>query len=272
MMPIFRRLRGWARALGIPTGSRGDLMARLIDEADRESDTLQQYERRFATLQQLARAWGFEIYNRSLAWMNETEFHHTMERFPLGGQRLDRKFVLWSLAKSVRELTGDTAECGVLHGHSSHLICSVMQDDPTHQHHIFDSFEGLSEPLPADAPQVDTAYQWNEGDLSVSEEEVRKNLRGFEFVHYYPGWIPERFPEVEETQFKFVHVDVDLYQPTLDSLAFFFPRMVAGGILLCDDYGSEICPGARKAFDQIGEQFGMSVVHLPTGQGLVTKR
>src|SRR5688572_31529904 len=40
--------------------------------------------------------------------------------------------------------------------------------------------------------------------------------------------------------------DVDVYQPTRDSLEYFYPRLVTGGILVCDDYG---WPGARKAVD-----------------------
>jgi len=35
--------------------------------------------------------------------------------------------------------------------------------------------------------------------------------------------------------FLFVHVDVDLYEPTRDSIAFFYPRMNLGAVSLCDD-------------------------------------
>ena len=33
------------------------------------------------------------------------------------------------------------------------------------------------------------------------------------------GWIPTRFQEVADRHFAFVHIDVDLYEPTRDSLA-----------------------------------------------------
>ena len=49
--------------------------------------------------------------------------------------------------------------------------------------------------------------------------------------------IPTRFDEVADRSFCFVHVDVDLFEPTRESIAFFYPRMVPGGVMLFDDYG-----------------------------------
>jgi O-methyltransferase len=67
-------------------------------------------------------------------------------------------------------------------------------------------------------------------------------LSEFPFVHLYKGWIPSRFIEVEDRQFSFVHIDVDLYEPILDSLNF-FPKLVKGGVIVFDDYGITQFPG-----------------------------
>ena len=66
----------------------------------------------------------------------------------------------------------------------------------------------------------------------------------------YKGWIPDRFKEVENRKFQFVHIDVDLYQPTLDALEFFYPRLVSGGVIVCDDYNLTMFPGAKQAWDE----------------------
>ena len=50
--------------------------------------------------------------------------------------------------------------------------------------------------------------------FSSDENFDRNNLKEFNFVKFYKGWIPERFKEVENKKFQFVNVDVDLYQPT----------------------------------------------------------
>ena len=101
-------------------------------------------------------------------------------------------------------------------------------------------------------------------------DEVQNNLREMAtHIVYHKGWIPEGFDKNAQDVFSFVHIDVDLHQPTLDSLAYFYPRMSRHGVILCDDYGFETCPGARKAFDDFFKATGDVVLHLPTGQGMV---
>jgi O-methyltransferase len=178
---------------------------------------------------------------------------------------LDRKYTLDQLLKLVVGLEGDTAECGAYKGASSYLMCRRITG-LNKKHHVFDSFEGLSKPGPADG------FYWEKGNLAAGETLIHENLKDFDFVVYHRGWIPERFGEVFARRFCFVHIDVDLFQPTLDSLNFYYPRVVNGGIILCDDYGFITCPGARKAVDTFFEDKPEEVVSLTTGQGLVIRK
>jgi O-methyltransferase len=41
--------------------------------------------------------------------------------------------------------------------------------------------------------------------------------------------------------------------------------------MICDDYGSEACPGAKRAMDEVAAVFGVRIAHLTTGQGLIIK-
>lgn len=177
---------------------------------------------------------------------------------------LDRKYTLAQLLKITQRLQGDTAECGVYQGASSYLICKSNLGTAK-IHHLFDSFEGLSSPQ-----SIDGSY-WTQGDLRSSENEPRERLSEFKNVIFHKGWIPTRFEEVTQNQFSFVHLDVDLYQPTWDSLVFFYDRMVPGGIIICDDYGFTTCPGATKAFDQFLENKKEPLIQLTTGQALIIK-
>lgn len=231
------------------------------------------YEARFALLSTLSRAWGFETYNTDCAWLEDPAFWTAWRKYPgWQGQRADRKFVVWTLARHASRLDGDTVECGVFEGASSHLICTALQHRGGHRHHVFDSFAGLSEPGPADAPISAQVPAWRAGDLAAPLETVRANLREFPGVVYHPGWIPDRFHEVADRRFSFVHIDVDLHQPTRDALEFFYPRLVRGGMLVCDDYGSLQCAGARRACDEFMATCPeRTMIHLPTFQGLVVK-
>ncbi|HBH79257.1 MAG TPA: hypothetical protein DDY39_05465, partial [Nitrospira sp.] len=88
----------------------------------------------------------------------------------------------------------------------------------------------------------------------------------------YKGWIPDRFPEVKERRFAFVHIDVDLYQPIMDSLKFFFPRLLPGGIIVVDDYGYSIFPGAKKAVDEFRSGIECSMFYeTPMGSCFIVR-
>ncbi|OEU50024.1 MAG: hypothetical protein BA861_00210 [Desulfobacterales bacterium S3730MH5] len=178
---------------------------------------------------------------------------------------LDRKYALDQLMKLAVSLEGDTAECGAYKGASSFLICRRIAGQQK-KHHVFDSFEGLSVPRPEDG-----SY-WGKGNLATSEALIRENLKEFDFVVYHKGWIPEKFQEVSVMEFCFVHLDVDLFQPTLASLRFFYERLSPGGIIVCDDYGFITCPGARKAMDLFFSKKPEEVISLPTGQGFVMRK
>jgi O-methyltransferase len=249
-------------------------LANLVNQAlqsEEQIDADSTYNQRFHALNRLASHWGFEIYNHHVSWMLDQQFWDLWKEFPLAGQRPDRKFVLWSLANSIKKFAGDTAECGVLYGHSTHLICSALKTAANHDHHAFDSFEGLSKPQSEDALLSSAAYTWEKGDLAVNLEMAQANLRQFTNIKYYKGWIPNRFSEVMDRKFVLVHIDVDLFQPTLDSARFFAERLVTGGIIVCDDYGFETCPGARRAFDIVSDETEMPIIHLPTGQGIMIR-
>lgn len=93
----------------------------------------------------------------------------------------------------------------------------------------------------------------------------------FNNVNFYKGWIPDRFAEVADRQFSFLHIDVDLYEPTRDSIAFFYPRMTAGGVIVCDDYGFATCSGATKAIDEYLQDKPEKMVMLSDGGGFLIK-
>lgn len=150
----------------------------------------------------------------------------------------------------------DIAECGVWKGHSAHMVSKIFSEHGFEGiFHIFDSFEGgLSDKVDKDKNLVremtaeEIAHE--KYIFSSNQEKVAAVLKDFPFIKLYPGWIPERFNEVSDRAFSFVHIDVDLYEPTLDSLIFFWERLVTGGFIVVDDYGSSQFPGATLAVDE----------------------
>ena len=199
---------------------------------------------------------------------------------PLPLERRERFRFLASCAAQVAGETGQSAECGCLLGLSSLLVCRVFRiASPSFDgtgHRIFDSFQGLSAPMPEDeaAGDWDGASNFRNsmkaGNFAVPLEVVQGNLGEFPGVAYFPGWIPQAFP-ADETRYRLVHVDVDLYQPTLDSIRYFFPRLLPHGLLVCDDY--DYWPGARRAVEEYcAADNGVLVEKTPAGQALLRPR
>lgn len=190
-----------------------------------------------------------------------------------------RYFVMAQLAASAfaRHPSLEAAECGCFRGHSTYMIATLMREAKVAGAlHVFDSFEGLSEFRQEDFNAYQTTEESREKrrrQFAAAEDFVADNLKSFEFVKLYKGWIPERFGEVEDKKFSFVSIDVDMHQPTFDSLAFFYPRLAEGGTMFFDDYGSKNFPGARKAIDDyLATQPAPSFfMRMPFGSAILQK-
>jgi hypothetical protein len=153
-------------------------------------------------------------------------------------------------------LTGNVAECGCWKGHSSYVISTILKKYNFDQKFsIFDSFEGgLSDKKMEDlnTRKTMTELELTDEKLNFSslESDLHMVLKSFDFYALFKGWIPERFSEVADQEFIFVHLDVDLYQPTMDGLEFFYSRLKKGGVIVVDDYGYTQFPGAKKSVDE----------------------
>lgn len=183
--------------------------------------------------------------------------------------RRDRFFNLYQAIHTVRSLEGEIVECGVWKGLSALVICSAVRlwhsnfkgDGVT----LIDSFEGLSEPTFLDGPHV----MGEKGDFRESIDKVRGRLHSFPNVELVKGWIPNVLSSLPERKYRFVHLDLDLVEPTLGALRYFEPRMVKGGIIVCDDYGSIAWPGTKKEMDAFCSTHSLRTLYLSTSQLLI---
>lgn len=206
-----------------------------------------------------------------MVWLHEPYFVSAKTRVKVPGIPDIRCFFLQSCLRSIADVPGDIAECGVREGKSALFMLEALNAD--RMLFLFDSFEGLSDPLPgkdtlASSINPSTGVRIFAGDF----EAVRSRFHGRDNVQLLKGWIPERFEDVKNRGFAFVHIDVDLYEPTLDSFKFFYPRLKRSGIMVCDDYGSGAYPGARRAMDEYFSDKPEKPIELPQGQAFVVKR
>jgi O-methyltransferase len=211
----------------------------------------------------------FQVYSANAMplplWDSDTAFIHLwrqMNNRTLVDKR--RCFMLYQIARQVSTLTGDVAEIGVYRGGTAYLLAHILSG-PTRHLHLFDTFSGM----PSVDPGMDLHSAGDFRDTSLND--VRTCLSKYSDVHIHPGFFPQTATPVADKSFCFVHVDVDIHQSVLDCCAFFYPRLVQGGMMLFDDYGWSSCPGAKLAVDAFFADKPEFPCYLPTGQAFVVR-
>jgi O-methyltransferase len=167
---------------------------------------------------------------------------------------------LLTCVDAARRIAGDFAELGVAYGASAKLLS--MSLPPEKSLHLFDTFQGLPEASVADGAR------FRAGDFPSKLEDVRGYV-GAERVHYYPGLFPATAAPLAGHCFSFVHVDADLYESTLAAFRFFYPRLSAGGIILCHDFPS--ASGVVQAVEEFFRDKPDPVVELTGYQAMMIK-
>lgn len=200
-------------------------------------------------------------------WKRDPEFVKIRKQV-LGRSMLDTRklHVFYNLARTKTGQPGDIAEIGVYKGGTAKILCEVFGADSARPRiHLFDTFEGMIETKNSDEV-------FEKGNLSdTSVESVREFLGNPGYVDFHKGPIAETRCVAEDLQFKFVHIDVDLYQSHKECIDYFYDRLLPGGIMVFDDYGALSCPNASLAIDEFCKERGIHSVYLYTTQAIIIK-
>lgn len=177
-------------------------------------------------------------------------------------------------------LPGARAECGTYRGATALLLAHAWKSrDPRFSGeglYLIDSFVGTSESgehdlIPVRAADGTTLREafFPVAKAGLTPELVRGYFGEFPRVSLCAGWIPQVFASVPEQPWAFVHLDVTLFEPTLAALEYFYPRLVAGGVIVCD--GSIFCPGAKTAWDEFCAARKLPFVVLGNRESILIK-
>jgi hypothetical protein len=183
---------------------------------------------------------------------------------------VDRLYTLWQAVESLPSAARAIAEVGVYRGGSAWFVADALRRRARElPFYVCDTFQGHVEV----DESLDGLHRPGMQFTRVKAEKVAKYLRGFPFVRVEVGDIRDTAPTFAgESAFGLVHLDVDVYPITRYCLEFFGPRMVPGGVIVADDYGTTTCEGVKKAVDEFGARNpGFRVLHLLTGQAVITK-
>jgi len=165
------------------------------------------------------------------------------------GMETFRLYTLWSqVAQACKNEEGDILEVGCGAGGSGYVIAaSAILEGHNNRIILCDTFKGLVK----SNPEIDT-YHRNTDMSCVTRNEVVEFLnanvgRGVSVVE---GTYPDDF-QLDGIKYKFVHIDVDIYQSGKDAFEAVWPRMVKGGVFVFYDYLCETTPGISKLINEL---------------------
>ena len=182
-----------------------------------------------------------------------------------------RCYELWKLIEQSSKLNkGSIIEIGVWRGGTGALIarqaknCAI--DDRVF---LCDTFTGVVK-----AGLKDSSYKGGEhADTTrpLVEELIFKQMN-LDNVEILEGIFPDKTGhQIEGRQFRFCHIDVDVYQSAKDIIDWIWDRIVPGGIVVYDDYGFKGCDGITKYVEEQMNFKDRLVFHNLNGHAIILK-
>jgi predicted O-methyltransferase YrrM len=196
--------------------------------------------------------------------MSETRSNSASE--PFSALSPECRDVLHKHVLRAAHLSGAMVELGAYRGGSAWLIGRAA---PHVTLHVIDTFEGLPDYTPGDEG-VDIPHT---KFMATSYEQVVEALAPLKNVRVHKMNFPERIDELfgPAARFSLVHIDVDLYEPTLEGLRYFAPRLHPDGVILCHDVNFHRTPGVDRAIAVAMEEMPLAMM-VEGGYGVFTRR
>jgi O-methyltransferase len=198
-----------------------------------------------------------------------SQTYQTIQKFTLVDKY--RCFELWELVKQSSKLAnGAIIEIGVWRGGTGALIAKQAKKcGIPSKVYLCDTLTGLVKTGPRDS-----IYKGSE-HANTSREIVENLIYGqmnLDNVRILEGIFPDQTgDEVKNLQFRFCHIDVDVYQSAKDIADYIWNKMVSGGIIVYDDYGSWGCDGITKYVDEQMLYKDRVVIYNLNGHAIVIK-
>jgi O-methyltransferase len=204
-------------------------------------------------------------------WLTDVYFQIAM-RTVEGSTLVDplRCYELWTLVRQSQKLgRGALLEVGAWRGGSGCIIakaadlCGIAE-----RVYLCDTFQGLVK-----AGAMDTSYKGGEYRAVMAEVEALVHRMNVYNVEVLSGTFPdETGAALSDKQFRFAHIDVKAYQSTKDILDWLWPRLVPGGMVVLNDYGTYGCEGVTRLANELASMDDRIFVHNLNGHGVFIKR
>lgn len=176
----------------------------------------------------------------------------------------------WAATHAAR-LEGDFVECGVSTGIVSRAVVDYVDFTSLGKtFYLFDTFEGIPETQMSEAERP-LAVSKNERHYFDCLDLVQQNFADYPSVRPIKGVVPDALGTVDIDRVAYLHIDMNIAAPEVAALEHFWDHMVTGGVVVFDDYASLAHRSQKVALDAVASKFGVSILSMPTGQGMLLK-
>lgn len=203
-------------------------------------------------------------------WLSDHSFNETyktIENYTLVDKY--RCYELWQLVAETTKLRGTLIEIGSWRGGSGALIAKKAKlvgiKDVIY---LCDTFKGIVKAGVNDSSHKDS--ELSDTSEKIVEEIIHK-LK-IDNIKLLTGIFPDETSHfITEKEFRFCHIDVDVYQSARDSVEWLWPKLVIGGLIIFDDYGDERCNGITKFVNEERKKSDRLVFYNLNGHAIMIK-
>lgn len=227
---------------------------------------------------------GMHLYDRNLAFMRDPRFLAAYRRGMDSGHHIGRRrgsdddigiqfrvyVECWAAGQALK-VPGDFVCCGVNTGINPLAICDYLDFNATGRgFFLFDTYEGIPE---AQMSAGEREHRVAENEVMYSDcwELARRNFAPYPRARLVRGLVPDTLTRVEIERVAYLSIDMNIAYPERKAIEFFWPKLSPGGLVVLDDYAFARYEEQHATMDEFAASVGVSVLTLPTGQGLLVK-
>ena len=205
-------------------------------------------------------------WNRNLSFLSEDFYIDFVNNKNINNHSKGivwRLYILMYFAKMALNIEGDFMELGVLEGITVEQILKKLDFEKSRKnYYLYDLFDWK------DDYEHDPIAQLKNKNLYT---EVRNRFKKYDFVKIIKGKVPDSLINTIPDKIAFAQIDMNHPDPEEGALKMILPRLSNSGIIVFDDYGWWSYSAQKKVLDPIVSDYGLSILELPTGQGLLIK-